>query len=292
MADRSEFIPHSQAYWNTAADKYERVFTGTAIGRMWRDSVWHWLDMAFHSESRILELNCGTGIDAIHLARRGVLVLGCDISPRMIELARDNARMARLEHRINFCVLPSEDLALLNAHAFAGTVSVASFDGGFSNFSGLNCVDDLAAVRRNLATHLRLGAPLLLCMLGRINLWGRLRHLIRGNFVDAFRSTADIVAAQGSELVKVKYPSCREIEMLFAPEFELRRWKGVGVAIPPAYMEGWVMRMPGLARILNGIEGLIAGIPGLRALGACVLLEFERVPSLPEDGDANPASLG
>ena len=64
------------------------------------------------------------------------------------------------------------------------------------------------------------------------------------------------------------------------------------MAIPPAYMEGWVMRMPGLARILNGIEGLIAGIPGLRALGACVLLEFERVPSLPEDGDANPASLG
>ena len=43
---------------------------------------------------RVLELNCGTGEDAVHLARRGVRVLATDNSPRMLAAARSKIARA------------------------------------------------------------------------------------------------------------------------------------------------------------------------------------------------------
>lgn len=79
----------SAAYWNVVAETYDQVFPETLIGRAQREIVWQELACVFQAGQRILELNCGTGVDAVHLAESGVRVLACDISPRMIELARD-----------------------------------------------------------------------------------------------------------------------------------------------------------------------------------------------------------
>jgi ubiquinone/menaquinone biosynthesis C-methylase UbiE len=273
MPQPTEFLPLSKAYWNAAANKYEKAFTGTIVGQMWRESVWKELDKAFPSGARVLELNCGTGIDAIHLARRGVTVLGCDISSRMIEIACRNAHEAGLSEMLDFQVLPTEQLDILR--------SENSFDGAFSNFSGLNCVDDLAAVSRDLACRLKPGAPVLLCMLGRIHLWERLRQLARGDLKKAFGPTRDRSVPSSNDSIRVKYPSRRKIERIFAPQFKLRRWQGIGIAVPPAYMESAVNRVPGLTQTLHRIECLVARLPVLRGFGACILLEFERT-SLPE----------
>ena len=46
-----------------------------------------------------------------------------------------------------------------------------SFDGAFSNFGALNCVQDLAAACRDLARLLKPGATALLCWMGPCCLW-------------------------------------------------------------------------------------------------------------------------
>jgi SAM-dependent methyltransferase len=256
----------SQAYWNRAAETYQQAFTGTLVGSMWRQAVWKELDNTFHAGSHILELNCGTGIDAIHLAQRGVSVLACDISSRMIELARQNAVGKRLEEQLEFRVLATERLGTLPG----GTM----FDGAFSNFSGLNCVEDLATVRRDLACRLKPGSRVLLCMLGRHGVWQKLWHLAHRDWNKAFRSERSTDAGGA---VVVHYPSRKQIVGLLSPDFRLRRWQGVGVAVPPAYMDRWAVRFRQLTRSLNHIEGLIGSLPGLRNLGGCILLEFERI---------------
>jgi SAM-dependent methyltransferase len=267
LARGTESLQLSQAYWNTAAEKYNQVFAGTLVGSMWREAVWRDLDAAFQSGSHVLELNCGTGIDAIHLAHRGVSVLACDISSRMIEMARQNAVGTGVEELLNFRVLATEQLATLQD----GTI----FDGAFSNFSGLNCVQDLAAVRRSLACRLRPGSRVLLCMLGRFGVWQKLGHLAHGNWNQVFRS------AQSTDVdgvFKVQYPSRKQIVALFSPDFKLHRWKGIGIAVPPAYMEHWAVRFPKLTQCLNRIDSLIGSLPVFRNLGGCILLEFERIP--------------
>jgi 2-polyprenyl-3-methyl-5-hydroxy-6-metoxy-1,4-benzoquinol methylase len=255
----------STEFWNTAAGRYERVFTGTSVGKMWRDSVWRELDSRFESGARVLELNCGTGIDAIHLAQRGVSVLACDISPRMIELARMEASATPVFNRIDFRVLATEHLTAL------GTSE--SFDGAFSNFSGLNCVQDLCAVSRNLGRLLRPAASLFLCMVGDRPALGTLWRLVHGNYKSASRSSARTAPKAA---VKVYNPSRKQIVDSFAPEFTLRRWKGIGIVVPPSYMEEWASQYPAFTSRLNRIDQLISGFRAFRSWGICTLFEFER----------------
>src|SRR4029453_973425 len=76
------------APFDAVAERYDDVFSNSPIGFAQRRSVWIEMDRAFHTGHRILEINCGTGIDALYLANRGVSVVACDSSPRMIAEAR------------------------------------------------------------------------------------------------------------------------------------------------------------------------------------------------------------
>jgi SAM-dependent methyltransferase len=256
-------IRSAQAYWDTAANAYEDDFSGTLIGQTLRHAVWRDLDQLFRPGQRVLELNCGTGIDAVHLAGRGIGVLACDIAPRMIELARQQAGAKNL---IDWRVLPTENMGAL--------IGEGPFDGAFSNFSGLNCVDDLSAAAQNLARLLKPGAPVLVCMIGRFVPWEILWFLAHRNPRRAFlrlRGNGEAGAA-----VKVQYPSVAEIVRQFAPEFTLRKWKGLGIAVPPSYMERWARRFPRIINALAGVDRSIASVPVLRGMADFVLLEFER----------------
>jgi ubiquinone/menaquinone biosynthesis C-methylase UbiE len=262
-----------RAYWDAAAVNYDRDFSGTLIGQTRRLSVWRDLERVFHPGQRLLELNCGTGIDAIHLAARGIQVVACDISPHMIQIARQDAITSGFARSLDFRVLPTEDLESL--------ASEAPFDGAFSNFSGLNCVEDLSAVSRNLARLLKPGAPLLACVIGHFVPWEIAWFLAHGKPSKALarirdkgiRDNGTIVEAGG---LKIQRPSVREMTRLFAPEFELRSCRGIGIAVPPSYMEHWARRFPAALRLLARADNLIERLPLFRNLGDCILLEFSR----------------
>jgi ubiquinone/menaquinone biosynthesis C-methylase UbiE len=82
--------------FDTVAETYDEVFSASAIGRAQRDAVWSEMDRVFAGGQRILEINCGTGIDAIHMARRGIHVEACDSSSRMIASAQRRADAERV----------------------------------------------------------------------------------------------------------------------------------------------------------------------------------------------------
>src|SRR5580698_10937145 len=210
--------PANQAYWDLTAENYDRIFSETVIGRVQRAAVWRELDRNFQSGMRILELNCGTGVDAAHLAARGVRVVACDLSSKMIDAARRRLRATSLNGLVDFRVLATEEVDSL-----AGD---APFDGAFSNFSGLNCVQDISQAARNLARLLKPSARTLLCMVGRFSLWEMAWHLAKGKPAVALRSfkrkpTTHISAQKA---VLVHYPSVSHMRRMFAPEFRLRGW--------------------------------------------------------------------
>jgi SAM-dependent methyltransferase len=257
-----------QAYWDAAAIGYDRDFSGTLIGRTRRLSVWRDLDRVFHSGERLLELNCGTGIDATHLAARGIQVVACDISPRMIQIARQDAAASGFGRSLDFRVLPTEELESL--------ASEPPFDGAFSNFSGLNCVEDLSAVSRNLARLLKPGAPLLACVIGHFVPWEIAWFLAHGKPSKAIARLRDNGTTSEADGLKIQRPSVQEMARLFAPEFELRSWRGVGIAVPPSYMEHWARRFPAVFRMLARADNLIERFPLCRNMGDCILLRFSR----------------
>ena len=82
--------------FDSLAAGYDREFTDTLIGAAMRQAVWSRLDAAFGPGQRVLELNCGTGEDAVHLGRRGVQVLATDVSARMLDATREKVARAGL----------------------------------------------------------------------------------------------------------------------------------------------------------------------------------------------------
>ena len=91
---RSSDVSRQSSPFDEMAADYDRSFTTSTIGSLMRQAVWWRLDACFRPGDRVLELNCGTGADAIHLARRGVRVLATDIAPAMLELTRAKVAQA------------------------------------------------------------------------------------------------------------------------------------------------------------------------------------------------------
>jgi ubiquinone/menaquinone biosynthesis C-methylase UbiE len=262
------------APFDAVAEAYDRTFTNSGIGVAQRNAVWRELERTFSAGQRILEINCGSGVDGIHLASRGVTVLACDSSPRMIEAARRNASQGGFEGRVEFRVLATEELATL-----AGREEPARFDGALSNFAGLNCVENLGDVSGTLARLLRPGATALLCFFGRFCLWEILWYLAQGRPEKGFRRfRGGGVMARLTEgvTVRVHYPSVHTIARALAPNFRLRSLKGIGVAVPPSYLEPWARRFPRTLAFLARADGQLERCPLIRSIADHVLLTFER----------------
>ncbi|HBY98317.1 MAG TPA: class I SAM-dependent methyltransferase, partial [Chloroflexi bacterium] len=131
-----------EAAFDHAAASYDAAFTDTHLGRLLREAVWARLAQQFQPGMHILELNCGTGEDAIWLARRGLRVTATDNSPGMLAVARGKAGRAGVDDRIEFRRL---DLGEIGEWRFEvegerreREDGPAGFDGVLSNFGGLN----------------------------------------------------------------------------------------------------------------------------------------------------------
>jgi SAM-dependent methyltransferase len=269
----AQSIDSAQAYWNAVSQTYDLDFANTLIGRAQRESIWREIEKVFTSGQRILELNCGTGIDAVFLANRGVRVLACDIAPRMIELAQRRANSMQTCALIDFRVLATENIEVLGKEDL--------FDGAFSNFSGLNCVDDLPAVAQQLARLLRPGARLVLCMIGRFVPWEIAWYLAHGNPRRAFLRFKRLTVGRIGEdaVVSVRYPSVRKLAGVFAPGFRLKKRRGIGITLPPSYLEYLAQKFPLVLNRLTSLDRRIGCLPLARSMGDCVLLQFERTES-------------
>jgi len=257
--------------FDAIAARYDETFSSSKIGQAQRASVWSELAKTFRSGDRVLELGCGTGIDACFLAERGVRVLACDSSSQMITAATRRIRENGQQKFVQPLLLRAEEIATLSADEL--------FDGAFSNFGALNCVEDLRQLARDLAKLLRPGATALLCSMGPYCLWEIIWYLAQGNGSKAFRRlnregvTARI--ADGA-FVRVHYPPVRLLARTFAPEFRLKSFKGIGVAVPPSYIERWVARFPRTFGFCLRAESVLGGCPGIRAFADHILLRFER----------------
>lgn len=263
----SDQIHERQNYWNLTAETYDQIFPDTLIGQTQRSAVWRQVERVFQPGQRILEINCGTGIDAVHLAKRGIQVLACDLSPRMIELAIQRSVASKTTTLTQFRVLPTERISQL--------IGGERFDGALSNFSGLNCVENLSLVAHNLGELLHPKASALICMAGSIAPLEVAWCLSHGHVKQAMRR---LRCTTEDSRIRVHFPTVRAIAKSFAPKFWLRRWQGIGVAVPPSCMEPLARRFPALLKILEWADDYMAPCPVLRAFADCVLLHFERLP--------------
>jgi SAM-dependent methyltransferase len=256
--------------FDSLAARYDDLFTRSMIGRAQRGAVWKVLADTFEPGSHILELNCGTGEDALFLARHDISVVACDASEGMIQTARQRMQAEDPNAPIEFELLPTEHLWKLRPKDL--------FDGALSNFSGLNCVADLNRTARDLAALVTTRAPVLICLSTRFCLSEMIWFVLHGDFRKAFRRSSGIATAKvGDFAVKVHYPTLRAVKKSFSPSFLMRSCTGIGVAVPPSYLEPLVRKYPRVLGLLRLVDRIISRLPWFRTIGDHMLIHFERV---------------
>jgi SAM-dependent methyltransferase len=244
----------ARAAFDRIASQYDELWTRTPVGQLQREAVWRRLGRLFHRGDRLLDLGCGTGEDALHLAGLGMDVRAIDASPEMVRIARGRG--------VDASVLGIEEIGSL----------AGSYDGAVSNFGALNCVRDLEGVRRGLAGLIRPGGHLALCVIGRFCLWETLWYALHGQPRKSGRRWGS-EQFSGSLQIPVHFFSIRRLARAFSPEFALREWRGIGTFVPPSYVRALPPRSLGF---LAGLDRRVAHLRFLRALADHRLLIFVR----------------
>lgn len=226
----------------------------------------------FPAQGQVLEVGGGTGEDAVFLAERGFRVLLTDASPCMVDIAR---------RKLSPIGSSAEVISAEEMESFAAErqlVGEPLFDGAFSNFAPLNCVQDIRSVANGLASLLKPGAVAILVLFGTCCPAEILVEILRGrpqNALRRFRRGA-AQAKLAKRNFEIFYHRDSDLRRAFEPWFELERKIGIGVAVPPSAAEPWISRHPRLMASMEAFDHVMAG--ALAPLGDHVLYQFRRKP--------------
>ena len=262
--------PAIQAF-DAVAARFDTRFGAWRSVAAQRREVRTLLERAFPRGARVLEIGGGTGEDARWLSARGREVLLTDGAPSMVRIAREKLRSQRgPEPR----VVSAERLGDLAEERDAARVS--RFDGAFSNFAALNCVETLDTFGAGLARLLRPGAPALLVLFGTLCPGELVVQIARGDPRSALRRRArgPVAASLGGRDFTVRYHTAAELRRAMSPWFRLRRRVGIGVFVPPSAAEPWISEHPALVRALETMDRVASH--ALPTLGDHLLYWFER----------------
>ncbi len=265
---------HSNTNFDSSANQYDSDFTHTEIGKMQRDFVYDFLNRRIFTNKplSVLEINCGTGEDALWLAKKGHSVLGSDASAKMIEVARQKSK-AIINTSLHFEQAAFSDLK--------SKFSSQKFDLIFSNFGGLNCVDktEFNQLMDDFYALLNPNGKLVLVIMGRKCGWERLYFLLKGNSKSAFRrmSQEAVPANIGNGIIQPTfYFSPSEIKSLAEQNFQHLNTKPIGLFIPPSYLEKFFSNKKMLLQFHFQIEKLFGQFSFLSNYADHYLIYFKK----------------
>jgi ubiquinone/menaquinone biosynthesis C-methylase UbiE len=235
-----------------------------------RQKVYAHIEALLSPGSTILELNAGTGFDAVTLAGKGYHVHATDIAPGMLAQIQDKIRRYHLEDQIS--VQPCSFTELDN-------ITLGPFDGITSNFGGLNCINDLSLITRQLPHLLKPGGVVVWVIMPPICLWELIR--IPQDFRMATRRLKRRNVVSNVEGVKflASYFTPKEVKSAFGPEFRLLRVEGLSVLTPPADNKTFARRFPRLYHALVSLDDFASRWPLFRAWGDFFILAMRYQPT-------------
>jgi ubiquinone/menaquinone biosynthesis C-methylase UbiE len=237
--------------FDTTSGTYDDEFTNSWTGRLQRDLVWKYLDQHISSKAdlNILELNCGTGEDALHLAKLGHKVTATDISSEMLRYAQKKTANDHIKHSVTFSKL---DITKMDDFK-----CIEKFDLVFSNFGGLNCINGkmMQELSRDLTRLIKPNGALIMVIMPDLCLWESFYFLVKLQFSQVFRRKRSSVLADVSGVqVETWYYSPDMIANLFKSQFSKIKVKPIGFFAPPSYMETFIKRNLKLFRIISVLE--------------------------------------
>lgn len=264
-----EHLRDTQDAFDRVASDYDGPRGNNALIQRMRRTMWAALELTFAPGSRLLDLGCGTGLDAAYLGHRGYEVVATDWSPAMVHKTEERIAREGLASRVEAVHVGIHELDEL-----AGE----SFDGMYSNLGALNCVPDLQPVAEACARRLRPGGRLVFSVIGRYCPWEVAAYLLRrqpGRVIVRYRRGV-VPVGLGGATVWTRYYAPREFYRAFAAHFELTRYRALALFAPPPYLVRLEERFPALCGALARLDDRLGESPVLRNAGDHFLIVLTR----------------
>lgn len=220
--------------------------------------------------SNILELNAGTGEDAIYFAYKAHTVHATDIAADMQQQLRKKVNDAGLTNNISTEICSFNHLSTLK--------NKGTYDLIFSNFAGLNCTSELDKVVQSFSPLLKHGGVTTLVVMPNFCWWETLLAL-RGNFKLAFRrfnSKNGVKANVEGVSFMCWYYSPNYIIKALKDEFELLSVEGLCTIVPPSYFENFPIRFPKLFKWLQKAEGKLKRVWPWKTTGDYFIISLRK----------------
>jgi len=268
--DESSRLRDTRDAFDSVSADYDGDRGNNELIQEMRAEMWRWLDATFRSPSRLVDLGCGTGLDAVRMAQVGHRVTATDWSARMVERTADRAAREQVAERVSTLAIGAHELAKLPGDG--------DYDGAYSDLGPLNCVPDLGCVAAECARLLRPGGSLVFTVIGRVCPWEIAHYLRRGNVARArvrfARGTVPV--NMNKRTIWTRYYGPREFYRAFRREFELEHFRGLCVSVPPPYLTWLHDRHPRWHARLWSVDRRIAGWPVLRGIGDHFLIVMKK----------------
>jgi len=253
---------------------FDQLYAANRIVTYKRERVRQFLLKYLDPGSRILELNAGTGDDAIFLAKQGHRVHATDISTGM---------QARLKEKVSFhgvSAFVSQELCSFTS--LENLSDQGPFDCIFSNFAGLNCTGDLPKVLDSFDHLLKPGGTVVLVVLPGFCLWETLL-MFRGKFKTAFRR----FFSSGGRKAKIDgadftcwYHSPGFIRRSLEKKFEQKKLEGLCTIVPPSYIENFPEKFSLLYDWLCRMENRLKGRWPWKYMGDYYIISLQKAHSV------------
>jgi len=217
--------------------------------------------------SRVLDINCGTGLDIVEIAKHKHEVMGVDISSTMISFASENINKAGLNSNARAEVCDYRELP----------VTAVPFDAVLSNFGGINFVKELTPVFSSIDRNLKDGGILIVNSIGHFCFMEFLIFFLSGKFDKAFRRLNGGKARIGGKYVSLFYH--RKKELLSAGlKFNYRVMDifGVNIFTPPLWADEFFKSHERISRELEKADEMLRNFPILRTAGDFMVVVFKK----------------
>jgi ubiquinone/menaquinone biosynthesis C-methylase UbiE len=268
-ADAPRLRDTRDAFDSVAAD-YDGPRGNNDLIQEMRSEMWRWLDVTFAPGSRLIDLGCGTGLDAVRMARLGHVITAIDWSPQMVQRTHDRAALEQVLDRVQPLALGAHELHRLETDHV--------YDGAYSNLGPLNCVPDLTEVSRECARLLKPGGALVFTVIGRLCPWEILHYLRQRRWPRAtVRFSRGVVPVNmNKHTIWTRYYWPREFYAAFRQHFTLEHFRGICVLAPPPYLT-WVReKHPRLHERLWRADRIVSPWPLVRGMGDHFLMVMKK----------------
>jgi ubiquinone/menaquinone biosynthesis C-methylase UbiE len=217
---------------------FDEQYAQNTIIQYKRERVRKHLQQLLHPNSYVLELNAGTGDDAIWLAQNGHRVHATDIAEGMQRKLSEKVAYRGLTGSIT-----NEICSFTEVHSLKDR---GPYDAIFSNFAGLNCTGNLKQVLYSFEKLLKPGGTVVLVILPPFCIWESLL-ILKGKFKTAtrrfFSSKGRTARVEGSSF-KCWYYSPGYVVRHLKDQFDLLHIEGLCTFVPPSYIENFAQKHP------------------------------------------------